>query len=190
MSAHNFLKIRFCANCSHCKVHLLQIVANSKLRVEKMQNQPLIEDKRKDVKAQGKELIQSSIDPKRKDLEKEVEKLAQEMTRLRRINRNWDGGLTIATIILTLVITLLSTWERIDEQDKKIATGIIGGVIVAIQSIGNAFPVKQRAGSYRILQAQANNLLIDVKDVEDTEELNAIESQFYQLQNDAAKAES
>lgn len=150
----------------------------------------LNEDKRKDLKDEAKELTQASIENKRKELEKEVKKLTQEMTQLRRINRNWDGGLTIATIILTLVITLLSTFDRIDKQDKKIATGIIGGVIVAIQSIGNAFPVKQRAGSYRILQAQANNLLTDVKYVEDTEELKAIESQFYLLRNDVAKAES
>ena len=112
------------------------------------------------------------------------------MTQLRRINRSWDASLTITTIILTLVITLVSTFERIDEQDKKVATGIIGGVIVAIQSIGNAFPVKQRAGAYRILQAQANNLLTDVKYVEGTEELQALESQFYLLRSDAAKTES
>lgn len=132
----------------------------------------------------------SLIETKRKDLEKEVRELAQEMTRLRRINRNWDASLTITTIVLTLVITLLSTLDRIDNQDKKIATGIIGGVIVAIQSIGNAFPVKQRAGSYRILQAQANNLLTDIKYVEDREELKSIESQFYLLRSDAAKTEN
>jgi hypothetical protein len=137
-----------------------------------------------------KELTQVSLEDKRKNLEEDIKQLTQEVTQLRRINRNWDGALTITTIILTLVITLLSTFDRIDEQDKKIATGIIGGVIVAIQSIGNAFPVKQRAGSYRVLQAQANNLLTDVKYVEDTAELKSIESQFYLLRNDAAKAES
>lgn len=155
-----------------------------------MQSQSVIPEKIKDSKDEVKESSGASLEEKRKDLEKEVKELTQEMTRLRRINRNWDGGLTITTIVLTLIITLLSTWDRIDEQDKKIATGIIGGVIVAIQSIGNAFPVKQRAGSYRILQAQANNLLTDVKYVENTEELKAIEAQFYVLRNDAAKAES
>lgn len=155
-----------------------------------MPSQFLIEEKSKDLKDEAKELNQASIEDKRKDLEKEVKELTQEMTRLRRINCNWDGGLTITTIVLTLVITLLSTWDRIDDQDKKIATGILGGVIVAIQSIGNAFPVKQRAGAYRILQAQANNLLTDVKYVEGTEELKAIESQFYLLRSDAAKTEN
>jgi hypothetical protein len=63
----------------------------------------------------------------------------------------------------------LTTLAPIDEQAKKITTGILGGVIVAIQSIGNAFPVKQRAGSYRLLQAQGNNLLSDVKYLENPE---------------------
>jgi hypothetical protein len=155
-----------------------------------MQSQSLIPEQTKDLKDEVKESTRSSLEDKRKDLEKEVKELTQEMTRLRRINRSWDAGLTITTIVLTLIITLLSTWDRIDEQDKKIATGILGGVIVAIQSIGNAFPVKQRAGAYRILQAQANNLLTDVKYVEGTEELKAIESQFYFLRSDAAKTES
>jgi hypothetical protein len=155
-----------------------------------MQSQSLVTDNRKDLKDEVKELTQVSLEDKRKNLEEDIKQLTQEVTQLRRINRNWDGALTITTIILTLVITLLSTFDRIDEQDKKIATGIIGGVIVAIQSIGNAFPVKQRAGSYRVLQAQANNLLTDVKYVEDTAELKSIESQFYILRNDAAKAES
>jgi hypothetical protein len=155
-----------------------------------MQSQSFVTDNRKDLKDEVKELTQVSLEDKRKNLEEDIKQLTQEVTQLRRINRNWDGALTITTIILTLVITLLSTFDRIDEQDKKIATGIIGGVIVAIQSIGNAFPVKQRAGSYRVLQAQANNLLTDVKYVEDTAELKSIESQFYLLRNDAAKAES
>lgn len=155
-----------------------------------MQSPSIVTDNRKDLTDEVGKLTQSSIEGKRQALEEEVKQLTQEMTRLRRINRSWDGGLTITTIVLTLIITLLSTWDRIDEQDKKIATGIIGGVIVAIQSIGNAFPVKQRAGAYRILQAQANNLLTDVKYVEGTEELKALEFQFYLLRSDAAKTEN
>ncbi|MBE9184887.1 hypothetical protein IQ270_09230 [Microcoleus sp. LEGE 07076] len=155
-----------------------------------MPSQSLITDNRKDLKDEAKELTQASIEDKRQNLEKDIKDLTQEMTRLRRINRSWDAGLTITTIVLTLAITILSTSDRVNEQDKKIATGILGGVIVAIQSIGNAFPVKQRAGAYRILQAQANNLLTDVKYVEGTEELKAIESQFYLLRSDAAKTES
>lgn len=127
---------------------------------------------------------------KQGNLEKEIADFTLEVSRLRTINRNWDAGLTIATIILTLAITILVTLDQINEQDKKIVTGILGGVIVAIQSISNAFPVKQRAGTYRLLQAQASNLLSDVKYLEVPEELKTIESQFLQLRNEAAKAES
>lgn len=155
-----------------------------------MPSQSLIPEETKNSKDEVKESTPSSIEDKRKHLENEINELTKEVTRLRRTNRNWDGGLTITTIVFTLVITILSGWDRIDEQNKKIATGILGGVVVAIQSIGNAFPVKQRSGAYRILQAQANNLLTNVKYVEGTEELKAIESQFYLLRNDVAKTES
>lgn len=133
--------------------------------------------------------VQSFPEQERKDLEVQIKEFTQEMTRLRRINRNWDAGLTITTIILTLVITLLTTLEPIDEQAKKISTSILGAVIVAIQSIGNAFPVKQRAGSYRLLQAQAKTLLSDIKYLEDIQELKTIETQFYELNKEAAKTE-
>lgn len=133
--------------------------------------------------------VHSSPEEKRKDLELQLKEFTQEMARLRRINRSWDAGLTITTIILTLAITILTTLDPIDEQAKKITTGILGGVVIAIQSIGNAFPVKQRAGSYRLLQAQAKNLLSDVKYLEDTQELKNIETQFYELNKEAAKIE-
>lgn len=133
--------------------------------------------------------VHSLPEQERKDLEVQIKEFTQEMTRLRRINRNWDAGLTITTIILTLVITLLTTMEPMDEQAKKISTSILGAVIVAIQSIGNAFPVKQRAGSYRLLQAQAKTLLSDIKYLEDAQELKTIETQFYELNKEAAKTE-
>lgn len=88
------------------------------------------------------------------------------------------------------MITILSSVNQINEEDKKVSTSILGAVIVAIQAIGNAFPVKQKAGSYRLLQAQANNLLIDVQYAENPEELKSISSQFRQLSMEAAKVET
>jgi len=111
------------------------------------------------------------IQDQAKNLQNKIEKLTQDMTRLRRINGSWDAGLTISTIFLTLIITILVSLNQVDEQNKKVATSVLGAVIVAIQAIGNAFPVKQKAGSYRLLQAQASNLLIDVQYVENIEEL-------------------
>jgi hypothetical protein len=130
------------------------------------------------------------IQDQAKNLQNKIEKLTQDMTRLRRINASWDAGLTISTIFLTLIITILASLNQIDEQNKKVATSVLGAVIVAIQAIGNAFPVKQKAGSYRLLQAQASNLLIDVQYVENIEELRNISSQFRQLSIEAAKVET
>ncbi|PMB47166.1 hypothetical protein CEN39_24840 [Fischerella thermalis CCMEE 5201] len=130
------------------------------------------------------------IQDQAKNLQNKIEKLTQDMTRLRRINASWDAGLTISTIFLTLIITILASLNQIDEQNKKVATSVLGAVIVAIQAIGNAFPVKQKAGSYRLLQAQASNLLIDVQYVENIEELINISSQFRQLSIEAAKVET
>lgn len=125
----------------------------------------------------------------RKSLQNQIEKLTQDTSRLRRINGSWDASLTITTIILTLMITILASLNQIDEQNKKVTTSILGAVIVTIQAIGNAFPVKQKAGSYRLLQAQASNLLIDVQYVENMEELKNLSSQFRQLSIESAKVE-
>jgi hypothetical protein len=111
------------------------------------------------------------------------------MTRCRRINRNWDASLTITTIILTLFITILNNINTVKEEDKKIFTSLAGGVIVAIQSLNNAFPVRQRAGSYRLLQAQSNNLLLDVRHIDSLSDLKNIEASLHQLQTEAAKVE-
>ncbi|MEJ1930621.1 hypothetical protein WDZ92_10070 [Nostoc sp. NIES-2111] len=127
---------------------------------------------------------------KKEDMYKQIHQFTHHMTRLRRINSSWDAGLTITTIVLTLMITILSSVNQINEEDKKIGTSILGAVIVAIQAIGNAFPVKQKAGSYRLLQAQASNLLIDAQYAENPEELKNISSQFRQLSIEAAKVET
>lgn len=130
------------------------------------------------------------MEAQRQELETKATNFAKEVTKLRRINRTWDGALTITTITLTLLISVLSTLEPIDERDRKIATGILGAVIVAIQAIGNAFPVKQKAGGYRLLQAQTNNLILDLRHLENSEELKAIEARYFQLELEAAKMEN
>nr|MDZ8233274.1 hypothetical protein [Nostoc sp. ChiQUE02] len=83
----------------------------------------------------------------------------------------------------------MASLNQIDEQNKKVTTSILGAVIVTIQAIGNAFPVKQKAGSYRLLQAQASNLLIDAQYVENMEELKNLSSQYRQLSIESAKVE-
>ncbi len=110
------------------------------------------------------------------------------------MNRNWDGGLTIATITLTLFTALLGV-EGIsaDENLRKALIGISSGIVLAIQSMGNAFPVKQRAGGYQLIQGQAYALKSKLKylqeDSEIVEKLPQMQEEFYKLLAEADKLE-
>lgn len=114
----------------------------------------------------------------------------KEWRNLRRWNRNWDGSLTISTIALTLFITILGT-EGINanENYKKAGVGIIGAIVVTIQAIGNAFPVKQRAGGYRTLEAQTITLDNDLTFATTSDELLNIQKQLNNLIVEAARLE-
>ncbi|MEH2151484.1 hypothetical protein [Nostoc sp.] len=125
----------------------------------------------------------------RKKLQNDIEKLTQHTSRLMRINRSWDTSLTTTTITLTLMITALAFLNQINDQNKKFAISVLGAVIVTIQAIGNTIPVKQKAGSYRLLKAQNSNLLIDVQYVENMEKLKDISSQYSHLNIESAKVE-
>lgn len=86
-------------------------------------------------------------------LQRKISDKHKEWRNLRRWNRNWNASLTISTVALTLLITILGTEGINVNENKKIGVGIIGAIVVAIQAIGNAFPVKQRAGGYKTLEA-------------------------------------
>ncbi len=115
--------------------------------------------------------------------------------RLRQINRNWDGALTIATILLTLITTIIGIdGISLEDGTRKLWIGVCGGLVVAIQSIGNAFPVKQRAGGYRLLQGQGYELRSRIaylqSDTEITETLPKLQEQYYKLLDEASKLEA
>lgn len=120
-------------------------------------------------------------------LKEDITSQQQEWRRLRNLNRNWDGGLTVATIVLTLFITVVGTdGIKFTENDRKLWTGICGAIVVAINSIGNAFPVKQRAGGYRTLESQALTLRSRLEYISDDpkeidRELPNITGQFLEL---------
>ena len=130
-----------------------------------------------------------------KTFKAEVSSSVNEWQELRRSNRNWDGGLTIATILLTLTTTVIGVEGiKMDEATRRLAIGICGGLVVAIQSIGNAFPVKQRAGGYRLLQGQGYALQSRTgylqSDEEIIKELPGMREEFYKLLTDASKLEA
>jgi hypothetical protein len=135
-------------------------------------------------------MVQQPLDlivAKKKELLSDIEKQRKDWRHLRNINRNWDGFLTVSTIVLTLFITVIGTdGIKFADNDRKLLTGVMGAIVVAINSIGNAFPVKQRAGGYRTLESQAltlkSKLIYLVDDSEEIKkELPNISSQFLEL---------
>ena len=125
----------------------------------------------------------------------EISDKLPEWQKLRRINRNWDGGLTVAPILLTLTTTIIGVEGlSLDANARKLWIGICGGLVVAIQSIGNALPVKQRAGSYRLLYAQGLTLKSKAGDLNNPDEIVAVlpqmRDEFYKLLIEASKLEA
>lgn len=125
----------------------------------------------------------------------EISDKLHEWQKLRRINRNWDGGLTVATILLTLTTTIIGVEGlSLDANARKLWIGICGGLVVAIQSIGNAFPVKQRAGGYRLLYAQGLTLKSKAGYLNKPEEIMAalpqMRDEYYKLLIEASKMEA
>ena len=125
----------------------------------------------------------------------EISDKLPEWQKLRRINRNWDGGLTVATILLTLITTIIGVEGlSLDANARKLWIGIFGGLVVAIQSIGNAFPVKQRAGGYRLLYAQGLTLNSKAGYLTDPDEVMAVlpqmRDEIYKLLIEASKLEA
>lgn len=125
----------------------------------------------------------------------ELTKSLSEWQKLRRINRNWDGGLTIATIVLTLATTIIGIEGLgLGATARKLWIGVCGGVVVAIQSVGNAFPVKQRAGGYRLLQGQAYTMKSRTAYLQSDEEIGKVLpvllDEYYKLLDEASKLEA
>ena len=126
---------------------------------------------------------------------KEVSDELPKWQKLRRINRSWDGGLTIATIVLTLTTTIIGIEGlKLDDGARKLLIGVCGGLVVAIQSIGNAFPVKQRAGGYRLLYAQGLALMSKAEYLQSPEEIEKtlpqMREEYYKLLIEASKIEA
>jgi hypothetical protein len=143
--------------------------------------------------AESQEAFDSKVELK--TFKSELLKSLAEWQRLRRHNRNWDGGLTVATILLTLTTTIVGVEGlKLDDQARKLVIGICGGLVVAIQSIGNAFPVKQRAGGYRLLEGQGYTLRSRSEYLQTEDEiisaLPGMREEYYKLLSEASKLEA
>lgn len=134
-----------------------------------------------------------SVKAPKEILREGIEEFLEEVKRRARINRTWDLGLTSAGIVLTLAITLVGLSDEI--PGKKFWTGGLGAVLVAIQSVSSTFPVKQRSGGYRMLEAQLVNLEFDLmyeaytgNELEESE-AKVLFEKLYELRTEAAKLE-
>jgi hypothetical protein len=73
--------------------------------------------------------------------------------KLRRLNQGFDVGLTLSTILLTLIVTILGTEGiKLDDNFRKGSIGILGGVIITTQSIATKFGIRKKAEGYRTLK--------------------------------------
>ena len=118
-----------------------------------------------------------------------------EVKRKARINRSWDVGLTAFSIGFALAITVVGLLDESKVWNKKLVTGVLGAGLVAIQSASSSFPVKQRSGGYRLLEAQLINLEYELlykgytgKELDD-KEAKVILEKLYDLRKEAAKLE-
>jgi hypothetical protein len=131
----------------------------------------------------------------KKTLEEDIIEYHKTWKNLRRTNSQWDAGLTVSTIFLTLALSILGLeGVPVSETSRKIWIGVLGTVTVSIQAIGNAFPVKQRSGGYKTLESQAWTLRSKIKFLQTDEEicdkLPGIQEQFYELVSRSADLET
>ncbi len=123
-----------------------------------------------------------------------IEEFLKEVQRRARINRIWDLGLTVAGIVLTLGITVVGLAGD-NFPRKAVWAGGLGATLVAIQAASSTFPVKQRSGGYRMLEAQLVNLELDLMykaytgSELDKAEAEVLFEKLYELRREAAKLE-
>lgn len=137
----------------------------------------------------------SELQEELKTFTSEVSVSLDEWQKLRRYNRSWDGGLTIATIVLTLTTTIIGVEGiKLDDGTRQLWIAVGGGLVVAIQSIGNAFPVKQRAGGYRLLQSQGYALKSRIAYLQTDDEIStslpSMREEYYKLLAEAGQLEA
>lgn len=136
----------------------------------------------------------SELQEELKTFTSEVSTSLTKWQELRRTNRNWDGGLTIVTIVLTLTTTIIGVEGiKLDDGARKLWISVCGGLVVAIQSIGNAFPVKQRTGGYSLLQSQGYALKSRIAYLQSDDEISTslpnMREEYYKLLTEAGKLE-
>jgi hypothetical protein len=110
--------------------------------------------------------------------------------KLRRLNQGFDVGLTLSTILLTLIVTILGTEGiKLDDNFRKGSIGIIGGFIITTQSIATKFGIRKKAEGYRNIEAKAIVLQNDLDIAANHDQLLEIHKKLNDLIMEAAAIE-
>jgi hypothetical protein len=110
--------------------------------------------------------------------------------KLRRLNQGFDVGLTLSTILLTLIVTILGTEGiKLDDNFRKGSIGILGGVIITTQSIATKFGIRKKAEGYRNIEAKAIVLQNDLDIAANHDQLLEIHKKLNDLIMEAAGIE-
>jgi hypothetical protein len=119
---------------------------------------------------------------------KKIEELTQKIRAFRKDNKikhggNYWGNTTL--IYLSIFLSASVTIAGIFDEGRLAA--ILGVILSILLTIQNAFPINYKAEFYRILMAEADNLLIDIEfDTMTQENFNRIKNRFKVLTKYAA----
>jgi hypothetical protein len=87
----------------------------------------------------------------------ELEQFTMDCERRYKYNSRWDNAVNLAGIVLSVSIVAAGVYKQSEWA------AILGGLVAALVTTQRAFPFGQRAGFYRNLVGQTQNLLLDAK---------------------------
>jgi DNA mismatch repair ATPase MutL len=121
-----------------------------------------------------------SLAAAKESLGEEINERYEEWEALRTTNQIWHSASAIATILMTVLITLLGAGV-INLPYRKLTIGILGLITILIQFNVSIFLVEQGIAGYKILEEQGSILRDKLESVSTDEELIEIREQFENL---------
>jgi DNA mismatch repair ATPase MutL len=121
-----------------------------------------------------------SFEAAKESLGEQISERYEEWEALRTTNQIWHSASAIATILMTVLITLLGL-GLIDLPYRKLIIGGLGLITILIQFNVNVFLVEQGIAGYKILEEQGSILRDKLEFVSTDEELIEIREQFEDL---------
>jgi DNA mismatch repair ATPase MutL len=121
-----------------------------------------------------------SLAAAKESLGEEINERYEEWEALRTTTQIWHSASAIATILMTVLITLLGAGV-INLPYRKLTIGILGLITILIQFNVSIFLVEQGIAGYKILGEQGSILRDKLESVSTDEELIEIREQFENL---------